>query len=107
MCLPLGVQVSEVSKAMLGQSSTVSSSGSLHAVGLVFEKEGRCSTFHLQSRGLFFLLELLTVLIIPPLISFFLCVLSVETSQSHSHIRGLYGTKKRMVSRCECFSLES
>lgn len=46
VCLPLGVQVSDVSKAMLGQSSIVSSSDPLNSVGLVFEREGRCSTFH-------------------------------------------------------------
>ena len=51
VCFPLGVQVSEVSKASLGQSSIVSSSGPLNSVGLEFEREGRCSTFHLQSRG--------------------------------------------------------
>lgn len=39
MCLPLGVQVSDVSKAMLGQSCRVSSSGSLNSVGLVFEED--------------------------------------------------------------------
>lgn len=49
------------------------------------------------------MLELLTALIIPPLISLLFCAFfMLKTSQSHSHIRGLYGTKKRMGSRCEC-----
>lgn len=82
VCLPLGVQVSEVSKALLVQSSIVSGSGPLNSVGLVFEREGRCSTFHLQSRGaqcslFIFKLELPTVLIILPPVSTILCVLYV------------------------------
>lgn len=49
------------------------------------------------------MLELLAALIIPPLIStIFRAFFMLKTSQSHSHIRGLYGTKKRMGSRCEC-----
>lgn len=40
-----------VLKGLLGQYAIVSSSGPLNSVGLVFEREGRCSTFHLQSRG--------------------------------------------------------
>lgn len=108
MCLPLGVQVSEVSKASLGQSSIVSSSGPLNSVGLVFEREGRCSTFHLQSsRALcpffIFKLELPTALIIlPPVSAIFFFFMLLNTALSPSHVRGLYRRKKGMVSRCEC-----
>lgn len=57
----------------------VSSSGPLNSVGLVYEREGRCSTFHLQSRGalcsfFIFKLQLPTALIIlPPVSTLFLC----------------------------------
>lgn len=44
-----------------------------------------------------------TALIIPSLVSTIFCVFFVlKTARSHFHIRGLYGRKKRMVSRCEC-----
>lgn len=112
VCLPLGVQVSEISKALLGLSSIVSSSGSLNSVGLVFEKEGRCSTFHLKSSGalhsffsyssLNFQLLLLFFLLFQP---FFVCFVLLKTALTHSHVRGLYGRKKGMVSRCECVFL--
>lgn len=49
--VPLGVQVSDLWNGSLGQSSVVSSSGPLNSVGPVFEREGRCSTFHWQTRG--------------------------------------------------------
>lgn len=81
---PSGVQVSEVSKASPGQLSMVSTSGPLRSVGRAFEREGRCSTFHLLTGGalcppLPFLfstikLELPTALIIPPLVSTVFCV---------------------------------
>lgn len=38
-------------KALLGQSSIVNSSDPLNSVGLVYEREGRCSTFHVPNRG--------------------------------------------------------
>lgn len=88
----MGVQVSEVSKALLGPSSIVSSSVPLNSVGLVFEKEGRCSTFHLQSRGALhsffvFKFELPTALIIPRPVSTIFCVLYVveNCSEPLSH----------------------
>ncbi len=109
--VPLGVQVSEVSKALLGPSSIVSSSVPLNSVGLVFEKEGRCSTFHLQSRGPCALFsysslnfqQLLLFLVLFQL--FFVFFMLLKTALSHSHIRGLYRRKKGMVSRCECVFL--
>ncbi len=101
----LTIQVSEISKASLGQSPKVRSSGLLNSVGLSFEREGRCSTFHFQTRGVpalfsyspFFIFSLklpAAPIILSPVSTFFVFCMLLKTALSHSHVRGLCEKKE-------------
>lgn len=72
--------------------------------GWCLKEEGRCSTFHLQSCAfiLHFNFQLLLFFLLSfQLFSFLFCESFMSNpARSRSHIRGLYGRKRRMVSRC-------
>ncbi len=89
-------------------SSIVSRSGTLNSVGPEFERKedvlrftyeaGELSTLFSYS-SLNFQQLLLFLLLFQPSFVFFMLL---KTALSHSHVRGLYGRKTGMVSRCEC-----
>lgn len=101
--------MSEVSKALLVQYSMVSGSGPLNSLYLKGKEYVLHFTYRAGAPGarfFIFKLEFPTVLIILPLFQlFFVFFMLLKTALSHSHIGGLYGKKKGMVSRCECVFL--